>query len=150
MTVQHVHCRRRRLLRRGLEFHVCTINKSAHTKKVWKLIVCTSYFHICHSLYQSFGNGTECTNYNGYYCHFHVSQIFQFSTNFRLFLFHFVFFHFYSDQLGQQNSQFDKFSPFFFCLFVCCLSLGVAVWPKLGCLYLKIPKTFVGLILYDG
>ena len=28
----------RRLVRRGLEFHVCTINKSAHTKKVWKLI----------------------------------------------------------------------------------------------------------------
>ena len=26
------------LLRRGLGFHVCTINKSAHTKKVWKLI----------------------------------------------------------------------------------------------------------------
>ena len=25
-----------------LEFHVCTINKSSHTKKVWKLIVCTS------------------------------------------------------------------------------------------------------------
>ena len=22
----------------GLEFHVCTFNKSAHTKKVWKLI----------------------------------------------------------------------------------------------------------------
>ena len=36
-TVQ-VHCSRRRLLRRGLEFHVYTINKSAHTKKVWKLI----------------------------------------------------------------------------------------------------------------
>ena len=33
----------RRLLRRGLEFHVCTINKSAHTKKVWKLIEVTSY-----------------------------------------------------------------------------------------------------------
>ena len=31
-------CSQRRLLRRGLEFHVCTINKSAHTKKVWKLI----------------------------------------------------------------------------------------------------------------
>ena len=29
---------RRRLLRRGLEFHVCTLNKCAHTKKVWKLI----------------------------------------------------------------------------------------------------------------
>ena len=35
-----------RLLRRGLEFHACTINKSAHTKKVWKLIVCTSYIYI--------------------------------------------------------------------------------------------------------
>ena len=32
-TVQ-VHCSRRRLLRRGLEFHVCTINKSVNTKKV--------------------------------------------------------------------------------------------------------------------
>ena len=28
----------RRLLQRGLEFHVCIINKSAYTKKVWKLI----------------------------------------------------------------------------------------------------------------
>ena len=37
-TVQQVHCCRRRILRRGLEFHECTINKSAHTKKVWKLI----------------------------------------------------------------------------------------------------------------
>ena len=37
-TVQQVHCSRRRLLRRGLEFLVCTINKSSHTKKVWKLI----------------------------------------------------------------------------------------------------------------
>ena len=31
-TVQ-VHCSRRRLLWRGLEFHVCTINNSAHAKK---------------------------------------------------------------------------------------------------------------------
>ena len=45
-TVQQVHCSWRRLLRRGLEFHVYTINKSAHTKKVWKLIVCTSYIYI--------------------------------------------------------------------------------------------------------
>ena len=27
---------------KGLEFHMCIINKSAHTKKVWKLIVCTT------------------------------------------------------------------------------------------------------------
>ena len=32
-TVQQVHCSRRRFLRRGIEFHVCAINKSAHTKK---------------------------------------------------------------------------------------------------------------------
>ena len=41
-----LHCSRRRLLRRGLEFHVCTINKSAHTKKVWKLIVYSLYIYI--------------------------------------------------------------------------------------------------------
>ena len=33
-----LHCSRRRLFRRGLEFDVCTINKRAHTKNVWKLI----------------------------------------------------------------------------------------------------------------
>ena len=33
-----VYCSRRRLLRRRLVFHVCSINKNAHTKKVWKLI----------------------------------------------------------------------------------------------------------------
>ena len=32
-TAQQVHWSRRRLLRRRLEFHVCTINKSAHPKK---------------------------------------------------------------------------------------------------------------------
>ena len=32
-TVQQLHCSRRRLPRRGLEFHVCSINK-----KLWKLI----------------------------------------------------------------------------------------------------------------
>ena len=41
-----VHCSRRRLLQRGLEFHVCIIHKSAHTKKVWKLIEGTSHIFI--------------------------------------------------------------------------------------------------------
>ena len=36
--VEQVHCSQRRLLRRGVDFHVCIINKSVHTKKVWKLI----------------------------------------------------------------------------------------------------------------
>ena len=39
-------CSRRRLLQRGLEFHENTINKSAHKKKVCKLIVCTSCVYI--------------------------------------------------------------------------------------------------------
>ena len=38
-TVEQVHCSQRKLLRRGLEFHVYTINKSAHMKKVWKVII---------------------------------------------------------------------------------------------------------------
>ena len=37
-TVEQGHCSRRRLFQRGLEFHVYTINISAHAKKVWKLI----------------------------------------------------------------------------------------------------------------
>ena len=37
-TVQQVHYSRRRLLRSGLEFHMCTINKCAHMKDVWKRI----------------------------------------------------------------------------------------------------------------
>ena len=37
-TVQQVDCSRGRLLRKELEFYVRTINKSAHTKKFWKLI----------------------------------------------------------------------------------------------------------------
>ena len=34
LEMVQMHCSRRRLLRRGLEFHECTINNSAHTKKV--------------------------------------------------------------------------------------------------------------------
>ena len=50
-TVEQVHCSRRRLLRRGLEFNACTINKSAYTKKVWKLIVCTSIYELGDTIY---------------------------------------------------------------------------------------------------
>ena len=49
-----VHCSQRRLLRRGLEFHVCTINKSAHTKKVWKLIYGSSYVRTNNSFLKHF------------------------------------------------------------------------------------------------
>ena len=48
-----MHCSRRRLLRRGQEFHVCTINKSAHTKKVWKLILLSSYIRVVNEYFES-------------------------------------------------------------------------------------------------
>ena len=51
-----MHWSRRRLLRRGQEFHVCPISKSAHMKKVWKLIVCTSY--MCGGGLKNPGNST--------------------------------------------------------------------------------------------
>ena len=41
-----MHCSRRRLLRRGLEFHVCTINKSGHTKKVWNLLMILVHLYL--------------------------------------------------------------------------------------------------------
>ena len=34
-TVQQVHCSRKRLLGRGLELHMCSINKSAHAKNLF-------------------------------------------------------------------------------------------------------------------
>ena len=37
-TGEQVHCSQRRLLQRGVEFHVCTINKSGHTKKSGNLL----------------------------------------------------------------------------------------------------------------
>ena len=47
-----MHCSRKRLLRRGLEFHVCTLNKSAHTKKSGNLFndphAFTYTYTICH------------------------------------------------------------------------------------------------------
>ena len=43
-TVQ-VHCSRRRLLRRGQEFHLCIINKSTYTKKVWETYMLLVYIY---------------------------------------------------------------------------------------------------------
>ena len=53
-TMQQVHCSRRRLHRMGPEFHVCTINKSAHTKKSLETYLMILVY-ICISLCVSFG-----------------------------------------------------------------------------------------------
>ena len=39
-----------------VEFHVCTINKSAHTKKVWKLIEGTSYLYKTNKTFHKIGS----------------------------------------------------------------------------------------------
>ena len=73
-TVQQVYCSRRRLLRSGLEFHVCTINKSAHTKGVLKLIVWTSYIYIY--IYMNFVEYKRFS-VNIFYCwSFHIAVLF--------------------------------------------------------------------------
>ena len=60
-TVQQVHCSRRRLLRRGLEFHVCPINKSAHTKKSGNLSYAPR-----RSLWSSFSYKFVCLHFLSY------------------------------------------------------------------------------------
>ena len=55
-TVQQVHCSRRILLRRGLEFHVCTINKSAPYEKILE-----TYLMILVNLFTS-RDGLEITD----------------------------------------------------------------------------------------
>ena len=56
-TVQQVHCSQRRLLRRGLVFHACSINKSAHRKKSGNLFndsrkyICVSWIIYCQCLF---------------------------------------------------------------------------------------------------
>ena len=46
-TVQQMHCSLRRLLRRDLVFHVCTINKSCHTKKSPETYLMILVLYIC-------------------------------------------------------------------------------------------------------
>ena len=53
-TVEQVHCSHRRLLRRGREFHVGTINKSPHTKKSGNLSYAAYiyiYIYMCVCVY---------------------------------------------------------------------------------------------------
>ena len=60
----------------------------------------SSYFYIqvLQSFYQSFGDFTECTNYNWYNRHFHVPQFvfFQFPSKVQVLIFLFAFCQFYS------------------------------------------------------
>ena len=45
-TLQRVPCTLRRLLRRGQEFHLCTIDKSAHTKSLETYLIILVYYGV--------------------------------------------------------------------------------------------------------
>ena len=85
-TAQQVHCSQRRLVRSGLEFHACTINKSAYMKKsgnlfndsqisMWRHIkeICTqcqdeSFFYYLFNLSEWFSTSSHSmTKYNPEY-----------------------------------------------------------------------------------
>ena len=54
LTQEDFHGALQKLLERynkGLVFYECTINKSTHTEKVWKLIACTSCISISMNIY---------------------------------------------------------------------------------------------------
>ena len=52
-TVQQVHCNRRRLLQRGLEFHVCTIIKFSYRKSLetYRMHLVYIYIYIIYIYY---------------------------------------------------------------------------------------------------
>ena len=78
-----MHYSRRRLLRRGLEFHVCTINKSAYTKKSENLLKAPRKCHcvtgIQNHLHQSLASQSS-TLTTGIHNHLHQSLASQSST----------------------------------------------------------------------
>ena len=57
----------------------------------------STYFKVLQSLYQFFGDGTECSNYNWHKHHFYGPYFFQFSSKVLVPILLFAFFQFYSD-----------------------------------------------------
>ena len=78
-TVQQVHCSWRIFLRRGQEYHVCTMNKSTHTKKSLETYL-TILVLLTDGMVMSIG---KC------FC-----LLFSFSFSFSFFLSFFIFFFF--------------------------------------------------------
>ena len=84
-----------------------------------------SYFDVLQSLYQTFVDCTECTNYNWYHCRFHVPLLFQFSFKALVFIPLFAFLQFYSVVSRNGKILYSAGSLF------CWLSSSLVVWPRL-------------------
>ena len=86
------------------------------------------YFQVLQSLYQSFGDCTECTNYDWYHRQFHIPQFFSIpkqGPNIYL-SFRFFFFNFTKWSARTANSTIK------WVLISCRLSQSLVVWPRLG------------------
>ena len=99
----------------------------------WRSSNLLYYFQVLQSLYKSFGDSTKSTNYNWYYCHFHIPQLFQFLSKVEVLIPLFTFFWFNSmvrwdSQVHNSASSLSFFlSFFFFCFFFfCCWSSCLA------------------------
>ena len=71
-----------------------------------------SYFPVLQTFYQSFGDCTECTNYNWYHRHCHIPHFLLFPSKVEVLIFHFPSILLWG-HLRQQSKQFCKFSCFF-------------------------------------
>ena len=77
----HVHCSRGRLLRRVLEFHMCTINTSAHTKKSLETYLMILVHNCSKSLNNNWFHFSDAINissnyYSNYFSIFSISLSF--------------------------------------------------------------------------
>ena len=102
-------------------------NHFLHSSSYFCFLHSSSDFKVPPSLYQSFGNCTKSTNYNWYYCHFHVPQLFQFPGEIELLIFLFTFFQFYSVFSRESKVHHSAASLSFWLL------LGVVVALRLHC-----------------
>ena len=118
----------------------------------------TSDFQFLQSLLQTLKDYSECTDYNWYYLHLHVPQLFKFFGKIQVFFNHFTFFFPLQGPPEQQNPLEDKFS-FSFLFFIVLL---INIWfdllagirwfvfisksQRISCV--SFPRTDYGLCIY--
>ena len=103
-----------------------------------------SYFQVLQSLYQTFGDCTERSNYNWYHCHFHIRCFFHFPGKVQVFIPLLVFFRFLSEVCRDSKVHNSAHSLFF-----CWLSLGNPFVYQNSSLYVLFPWTDSGLFAWS-
>ena len=93
----------------------------------WGIMTVSAMFTYLQSLYQSFVDCTQTTNYSWYKRHFLVSQFFQFPSKVQVLIFLFTFFQFYS-VVSRDGNVHNTASSLFLRWFLYVL----VVWLRLG------------------